>query len=45
MHFNFNNQFIKVIIFEKKRDKNTMWKHRSNSQCFVMKVTMLPHMI
>ena len=29
----------------KKKEKKLCWKHCSNSQCFVMKATMLPHMI
>jgi hypothetical protein len=29
----------------KKRGGKSCWKHCSNSQCFVMKVTVLPHMI
>ena len=37
------------IIFEKKtqkkRTKKPCWKHCNNSQCFVMKATVLPHMI
>jgi hypothetical protein len=38
------------IILEKKynkknKGKKPCWKHCSNSQCFVMKATMLPHMI
>jgi len=37
------------IILEKKtkknREKKPCWKYCSNSQCFVMKATMLPHMI
>ena len=28
-----------------KRGKKLCWKHCSNSQCFVMKATVLPHMI
>ena len=28
-----------------KNEKKSCWKHCSNSQCFVMKVTVLPHMI
>jgi hypothetical protein len=27
------------------KEKKSCWKHCSNSQCFVMKVTVLPHMI
>ena len=29
----------------KKGKKKSCWKHCSNSQCFVMKATVLPHMI
>jgi hypothetical protein len=29
----------------KKKKKQSCWKHCSNSQCFIMKVTVLPHMI
>jgi hypothetical protein len=29
----------------KKKRKKSCWKHCSNSQCFVMKGTVLPHMI
>jgi len=29
----------------KKRKKKSCWKHCSNSKCFVMKATVLPHMI
>jgi hypothetical protein len=29
----------------KKKEKKSCWKHCSNSQCFVMKATVLPHMI
>jgi hypothetical protein len=28
-----------------KKGKKSCWKHCSNSQCFVMKATVLPHMI
>jgi hypothetical protein len=28
-----------------KKEKKSCWKHCSNSQCFVMKATVLPHMI
>jgi hypothetical protein len=28
-----------------KRRKKSCWKHYINSQCFIMKVTVLPHMI
>jgi hypothetical protein len=28
-----------------KREKKSCWKHSSNSQCFVMKATVLPYMI
>jgi hypothetical protein len=30
---------------QKKKEKRSCWKHCSNSQCFVMKPTVLPHMI
>jgi hypothetical protein len=30
---------------QKKEEKKPCWKHCSNSQCFVMKATVLPHMI
>ena len=29
----------------KKREKKSCWKHCNNSQCFVMKATVFPHMI
>jgi len=28
-----------------KKEKKSCWKHCSNPQCFVMKATVLPHMI
>ena len=28
-----------------KKENKSCWKHCSNSQCFVMKATVLPHMI
>jgi len=28
-----------------KKEKKSCWKHCSNSQCFVMKATVFPHMI
>jgi DNA helicase IV len=30
---------------KKNREKKPCWKYCSNSQCFVMKATVLPHMI
>ena len=30
---------------QKKQGKKPYWKHCSNSECFVMKATVLPHMI
>jgi len=35
----------KITKKNKKREKKPCGKHCSNSQSFVMKVTMLPHMI
>jgi len=35
----------KNIKTNNKKGKKSCWKHCSTSQCFVMKATMLPHMI
>ena len=35
----------KITNQTQKKEKKSCWKHCSNSQCFVMKATVLPHMI
>jgi hypothetical protein len=35
----------KKITKQTPKKKKSCWKHCNNSQCFVMKVTVLPHMI
>ena len=40
---NFRKRITKKI--QKRQEKKSCWKYYSNSQCFVMKVTVLPHMI
>jgi hypothetical protein len=34
-----------IIIIINTKKKKTCWKHYNNSQCFVMKAMVFPHMI
>jgi len=39
------DNFRKKKNKHQKKGKKSCWKHCSNSQCFVMKAIVLPHMI
>jgi hypothetical protein len=40
-----NRDSFRKKITKQTPKKKSCWKHYSNSQCFVMKATVLPHMI